>query len=406
MTASYLMDQDVAVSGDQKPRSGVFARGAESTGWGLVVLDLATERRVVPLQDGAVVGLESTSARVEGPEVAAQHARILVREDGVYIEDLDSAGGTWVQGVRVRRAQLSHGDLVRLGGLLTMFIERGLDDHRGEVTSMADLVHGPAQRAWLEPLVDRVTKGQSVCLEGPSGAGKRAVAHAAASLRDQDDGGIVVVHPGTDFPSNTSGRTWLVLDVDRIERTKQHHVAAQVRQRRDACVIATVSRPLEQAVRDGAVTPSFRALFSGKAIAVPSFDDRVEDLPLILAAHAERAGIERERLSPAFVERVVLAGWSGGLSRIEALLAEIRTHDGALEQAPPTQALPRRGLRKPLALSNLDPDLLRARLLDALTRADGSVAVAARALGVTRQNVYREAHRLGLPLTARLVRPS
>ena len=405
MTSTYAITDTTT---PRKPiehpaRSGVFARGTQSTGWGLIVLDAALERRVVPLQDGAVIGTTSSSALLDGEGVAPEHARIVVREDGVYVEDLAPQEGTWVQGVRVRRAQLAHRDLLRLGGVLTMFVERGLDHHRGPVLVRGELVHGPAQRDWLLPLLDKATHGQSICIEGPADAGKRALATFAAGLRE--DEGAVVVQPGVDFYAQAA-RTWLVLDADQLERSKQHHVASQARARRDACVIATVSRPLEQAVRDGVITPSFRALFASKAIAVRSFDDRAEDLPVIAAQMADRLQIDRARITASLLERISLMGCSAGLSRLEALLRELSGHEGPLETTPALAGLPRRSPRKPLPLSSLDDDLLRARLLDALSRADGSVAVAARALGVTRQNVYREAHRLSLPLTARIVRPS
>ena len=45
--------------------------------------------------------------------------------------------------------------------------------------------------------------------------------------------------------------------------------------------------------------------------------------------------------------------------------------------------------------------LARARLEDALARANGSVASAARALGMSRQAIYREADRLGLDIARR-----
>ena len=54
---------------------------------------------------------------LEGDEFAsARHARIEVRGDGAWVQDLDSTNGTYVNGARVAGAQrLDPGDVVRVG---------------------------------------------------------------------------------------------------------------------------------------------------------------------------------------------------------------------------------------------------------------------------------------------------
>ncbi len=47
---------------------------------------------------------------------SAQHARVEARGDGVWVQDLDSTNGTYVNGARVAGAQrLDAGDVVRVG---------------------------------------------------------------------------------------------------------------------------------------------------------------------------------------------------------------------------------------------------------------------------------------------------
>jgi FHA domain len=55
--------------------------------------------------------------RLDADEYAsAQHARVEPRRDGVWIEDVGSTNGTYVNGVRLSRPRkLSVGDLVRVG---------------------------------------------------------------------------------------------------------------------------------------------------------------------------------------------------------------------------------------------------------------------------------------------------
>ena len=55
--------------------------------------------------------------RLDGDDFAsAQHARVEPRRDGVWIEDVGSTNGTFVNGVRLSTARkLAFGDLVRVG---------------------------------------------------------------------------------------------------------------------------------------------------------------------------------------------------------------------------------------------------------------------------------------------------
>ena len=54
---------------------------------------------------------------LEGDEFAsARHARIEARSDGVWVQDLDSTNGTYVNGMRVEGAhRLAPGDVLRVG---------------------------------------------------------------------------------------------------------------------------------------------------------------------------------------------------------------------------------------------------------------------------------------------------
>jgi pSer/pThr/pTyr-binding forkhead associated (FHA) protein len=84
-------------------------------------------RRSPSLEDGAEFPLNSAPVTVgrggqndlvlSGVEFAsARHARIEPRGDGVWVQDLDSTNGTYVNGSRVAGAQrLDPGDILRVG---------------------------------------------------------------------------------------------------------------------------------------------------------------------------------------------------------------------------------------------------------------------------------------------------
>jgi hypothetical protein len=393
-------------------RSGVFAKARRdgSGGWGLVLVDLLEPPRPVTLNDGAVVGSASRDAKVEGAGVAPEHMRVSVRSDGCYVEDLGAPDGTFVGGVRAKRIGVMHGDVVRLGQQLAIFVERDLTSYVGPVERSGSLVHGPKQRRdWIGPVLELAKGGSSVCIEGAPGVGKRTLARLAASLRE-GAGEVVVVDGSAEgkpaIPPGARPATWLVLNADRISRPVQLEIAHAVGRGGGGSIIATTSQPLDRATGDGHIAPWFATLFSGKRITVPSLDARREDVLPIVRDIAERNNIPLDRFTPEFLEALVRSGWPGGIPQLESTLlsAHEGCAEGPLSVSSIATALSRPTRVKPSLPPSTDPALARARLEDALARANGSVASAARALGMSRQAIYREADRLGLDIARRKAR--
>jgi hypothetical protein len=395
--------------GQKEYRSGVFAKARRdaSGGWGLVLVDLVEAPRAITLIDGAVVGSASRDARIEGAGVAPEHLRVNVRSDGCYLEDLGAPEGTFVGGVRARRINVMHGDVVRLGRQLAVFVERDLVSYVGPVERSGALVHGPKQRRdWIGPVLELAKEGSCVCIEGGPGVGKRTLARLAASMREAA-GEVVVVDGSAEgkavIPPGARPTTWLVLHADRVPRPLQLEIAHAVGRGGGASILATTSQPLDRATGDGHIAPWFATLFSGKRITVPSLDARREDILPIVHDVAERRGVPAERLTPEFLEALVRSGWPGGVPQLEAALVAAceAAPEGPLSVASIAAALSRPMRMKPSLPPSTDPALARARLEDALARANGSVASAARSLGMSRQAIYREADRLGLDIARR-----
>ena len=73
--------------------------------------------KTIDIGTTTIIGREdNVGIRLDGDEFASgQHARIEPRADGVWVEDLRSTNGTFVNGERVTAQRLQAGDVVRVG---------------------------------------------------------------------------------------------------------------------------------------------------------------------------------------------------------------------------------------------------------------------------------------------------
>ena len=135
---------------------------------------------------------------------------------------------------------------------------------------------------------------------------------------------------------------------------------------------------------------------------VPPLSARRENIPGIVRALARKLHIDPSRLSVEFIERLARADWPAGIPEIEEVLRETAaTSEGVLDAKSISRPLTRPPSSYPSPPAADDPALARERLVDALAKAGGSIASAARTLGMSRQAVYREAQRLGLEVGKR-----
>jgi len=87
----------------------------------------ATPGKTYPLdKEETLVGRELVNdITLSDPEVSRRHARFVIREEGVFVEDLGSTNGTFLNGVRVSGPQqLRLGDEITFGEKVVLVFER------------------------------------------------------------------------------------------------------------------------------------------------------------------------------------------------------------------------------------------------------------------------------------------
>ncbi|ACI19754.1 FHA domain-containing protein [Dictyoglomus thermophilum] len=74
------------------------------------------------IKDETTIGREpENDIVIPNPTVSRFHAKITRSEDKYFIEDLGSANGTMVNGIRVTKELLHDGDIVQLGDVVLVF---------------------------------------------------------------------------------------------------------------------------------------------------------------------------------------------------------------------------------------------------------------------------------------------
>jgi pSer/pThr/pTyr-binding forkhead associated (FHA) protein len=87
------------------------------------------DHRVIPLgRDVVNVGRSRENHIIlDDPRVSRQHAQLRLRFGRYVLYDLDSQGGTIVNGQPVQECILQHGDVISLGGVKLIYTEDGED---------------------------------------------------------------------------------------------------------------------------------------------------------------------------------------------------------------------------------------------------------------------------------------
>jgi transcriptional regulator of acetoin/glycerol metabolism len=134
-------------------------------------------------------------------------------------------------------------------------------------------------------------------------------------------------------------------------------------------------------------------------VLIPPLDTRREDIPGIIWAVGRKIGIAPDRIAVELIERLARAGWPGGITEIETALREAASStDGPLQAGSVQRPLSHARGSLGSTPAPDDPALARERLANSISKAHGSIAAAARMLGISRQAIYREAQRLGVDL--------
>ncbi len=151
--------------------------------------------RRLAVDDRALVGsAPGAQVLLDHETVSRVHAEIVTRSTGVWVRDLGSRNGTFVDDLRVECARLADGAMLRFGGAT---VGVSLRDEPMDVTGLPQLgpLYGesPAMQALFGRIARIAPTESTVLITGETGTGKELAARAIHEASARASGPFVVV---------------------------------------------------------------------------------------------------------------------------------------------------------------------------------------------------------------------
>jgi DNA-binding NtrC family response regulator len=364
-----------------------------------------TERgvaRTVTIERRSVLGsAPHCDVIIADPTVSRVHAEIEPRDEGVWLRDLNSRNGTFVEGVRVESACVLHGYTVRVGSTDVLVNYRN-GQHK-EVEAWPSERFGPLvgrsqiMRELFATLARLAPLECCIMINGETGTGKELVARAihqasprasgpfivvdcaalSESLIEAElfghvkgaftgahqmrvgaieaaDGGTVFLDEIGELPIGMQPKLLRVLESSTVRRIgESKHRSVNVR------FLTATHRDLLSMVNRGEFREDLYFRLAVVPVRVPSLRERVEDIELLLTHFSEGA---HDWLTPAVLRMLENRPWRGNVRELRNFVARARaigptdamsvSKDWADAREPVTAVLP----RPPESIKALDTD--------------------------------------------------
>jgi len=260
---------------------------------------------------------------LEDNTVSRYHLAIEQRGDSFVLKDLDSTNGTSINGLRVKEAYLSPGDVISLGNTEIEFIafDEKIQIEPSSKTSLGEMVGKSRKMRQIFGILEKIAPSlATVIIQGETGTGKELVARAihnhslrkekpfivfdcsavAPSLIESElfghekgsftgaikdrKGAFEAANGGTVFLDEIGE---LTLDLQpkllrALEQREIRRVGSNDSIRVDVRVVCATNRDLREEVEAGRFRQDLYYRLSVVKIHLPALRERAEDIPLIL----------------------------------------------------------------------------------------------------------------------------
>ncbi len=378
----------------------------------------------------ASVGREG-DVQIDDAGASRVHARFDNRGAALWVSDLDSRNGTFLNGAAIATSgQLAPpGSVVRVGRTLLLVLA-DVTPWFAPPVDAAGLVGGPALDDARHSIATIAPTPAPVLILGETGTGKELVANAIHRVSGRS-GNFVALncaavpselvdaelfgHTRGAFSGATAARGGLIRAADggtlfldevgemtppiqaKLLRTLETREVRSVGEDRvsvvDVRFVAATNRDLVEQVDSGGFRGDLLHRLSGFGISLPPLRSRIEDVGALAEAFLAGSGLA---LSVLALEQLLLHGWPGNVRELKNVIAaasavaQRRGHAEIELEDLPRLTVPEPRSRPPAAE---DPG---ERIRRALAQSGGDVAQAARELSTSRTSLYETLRRLGI----------
>ncbi|MEO1480504.1 MAG: sigma 54-interacting transcriptional regulator [Myxococcota bacterium] len=389
---------------------------------------------------GVVLGkAESNDVVIADPYASGTHARVILEEGRVMVEDLDSRNGVFVDGAKIGVGEARDGSVIRVG-TTELRLER-LDGESARISQEQQAVlsawvgRSPVSKR-VRTLVSRLAQNAApVLITGETGTGKEVTASILHRAGSRASGPFVALNCGAltptlieselfghekgaftgatgrkagAFESANGGTLFLdeigelpealqpqllrVLETQAVRRVGSSDTVAV-----DVRVVAATNRDLPTEVEAGRFRADLYHRLAVLGIELPSLRDRRADVADLARHFVAMVAPESEpvTLSSDAIEKLELHTWDGNVRELRNVIQRAVLMRAADVIGPDDISFSLSSLgnvvsaRSQLSSRRLS-DVERAAIIDALVHTKGNRTEAAKVLGISRSTLHRK----------------
>ncbi|MFT3697910.1 MAG: sigma 54-interacting transcriptional regulator [Kofleriaceae bacterium] len=378
---------------------------------------------------------EGSNLRLSDSGVSRFHLELAAAHGGIMVRDHGSTNGTFAGGIRIEKAVVPLGTVLKLGDTSVRVGDAGTTEIE-TIEGIAGLVgRAPAMRRLFAQIDRAAASDVSVLINGESGTGKELVARALHDLGPRAKKPFVTVDCGSLPPTllaselfghergaftgadrthigafeAAQGGTVFLDEIGELQPAVQATLLGVLERRRvrrlgsrseinvDVRVVAATHRDLRAEVNRNGFRLDLYYRLAVVTLAIPALRDRPDDVPLLVEHFLRDSGWDQPvgaLISPAAMEALQRMHFEGNVRELRNLIeAAVAMGEAPVQASSVPMPASTGGIAIDLALpykearAALTTEFER-RYIDALLeRTGGNVSAAARAAQLTRSHL-------------------